>query len=262
MQKLDIAKGILSRVNPRLRVELDRYFPIVNANGAKHNLEHHTFEQSQRQYRDWQQAQVARKTQHLLLEGCTNNGDGEKNATGEKHWWSDIKITRPDNAQQRRDRLKVSAHEKEQIQNARKVAKENALSRSANARSGVDSNKKEDLLDALGSGAKSVKRKVTIPLSSKTTVQKNISTKTVAKTGTVASGNSKATPRQKGPKLNVRNISKPVKKNTVISSNLLKDKPQLTITQSSKNQTQANTVTDSNAYMHGVSLYGNCLPCV
>jgi hypothetical protein len=157
---LDIAKGILTRVNPQLRVEFDRYFPIVNANGAKHNLEHHTFEQSQRQYREWQQAQVARK--QMLQEECTppspvkdiDNGKGSS-----KDWYTDISMTKIDPAQQKKDRMKLSAYEKEQIQNAKRVAKENAsVKQASRSGSSAEANVKEDLLDALSTSKSNRKR--------------------------------------------------------------------------------------------------------
>mmetsp|Transcript_31333 Transcript_31333/g.58313 ORF Transcript_31333/g.58313 Transcript_31333/m.58313 type:complete len:874 (+) Transcript_31333:72-2693(+) len=159
IEKLDIAKGILTRVNPQLRVELDRYFPIVNANGARHNLEHHTFEQSQRQYREWQQAQVARKQMQSGDGGYSstspNDNDTRKDGAQSKEWWSDISMTSIDHAQQKKDRMKISAYEKEQIQNAKRLAKENAAMKNNRA----DTSAKEDLLDALSANSKPTKKR-------------------------------------------------------------------------------------------------------
>ena len=155
-------------MNPLLRVELDKYFPIVNANGAKHNLEQHSFEQSQRQYREWQQAQVARK--HMMMEenassstsssGSDTNGAGAGPAAMNQSWWSEIAATKtkPDAAQQKKDRVKLSAFEKEQIQNAKRIAKENSLLKTT-GRSGAENEGKEDLLDSLPTNTKSTKKR-------------------------------------------------------------------------------------------------------
>lgn len=153
IEKLDIAKGILTRVNPLLRVEMDRFFPISSANNSKHNLEHHTFEQSQRHYREWQQALVARKS---MFDEDAQGSSEDKDNSNSSNWLADIAKSENSTAQQKKDRVKWTAFEKDQIQIARRVAKENPTRSNSH---GLNSALKEDLLDAMSVNTTKNKRK-------------------------------------------------------------------------------------------------------
>ena len=223
-------------MNPLLRVELDKYFPIVNANGAKHNLEQHSFEQSQRQYREWQQAQVARK--HMMMEenassstsssGSDTNGAGAGPAAMNQSWWSEIAATKtkPDAAQQKKDRVKLSAFEKEQIQNAKRIAKENSLLKTT-GRSGAENEGKEDLLDSLPTNTKSTKKRTPAATTAaaanpKTTTTTKANSKGSTKTSAqINNGNSKNNSKDKSQKQTTKNVPKTTSKRPSVAKSSL-----------------------------------------
>jgi hypothetical protein len=52
-QKFDLIKGILTRESPKLRLQLDKYFPVIEAIQKKQLLEQYSIQQSSIQFQKW-----------------------------------------------------------------------------------------------------------------------------------------------------------------------------------------------------------------